>query len=852
MNKKIQLKFGKHNISYLLKENYLIPIGNFSGNHRIKIKPTSSMDNILFETIFGKKNILSLIKGNIFSTPFFEEEIIGGEEEEGEEEEEKQKEEKKEIEEILQFEDNVFGKDELGVSESEAEINDRMEEFEEEKKEMEEEQNLKVKLGKEEKEEEEEKKEMLFTEESILGKDMVRLLLSKLSEKDMRTILAVKKGIGREMFEIIIESIPFSYRDIDNILNRYKMYGTNEQNLKFYGFIFTESDFISDEKWRLKRPLRHQIKYANIIRPNFYGHENVNTISKSIEILVYNVKHPKREFSIIPDILYFNKKQYPNLKELILGDIMNNPLDLSYSEKLISFTMGHSFNHEVILSPNLKYLKMGFNFNKKITLNENLLYLEMGYRFKNGIGFNSLALGNKLHTLKMGKDFNQDIIKLPESLHIFEMGWDFDKPIYLPSNLKELRMGFSFNQDLDDIPSSLNVLEMGENFNQKISLKEGLKKLIMNHNFNEQIDYIPYSLEVLVLGNSYNYEIKYFPDNLRHLKIGSHYKHPIRSLPKSLIRLDVFGDVDELELTNDLKILTLSGSFNRPIKLPETLQKFITTGKFNQDIVLPKFLSYLYIGPYYEKEVKFNENLNTLIFVSVHKNTTIYKFPDSLKSLDLPYFNNEFIMPKNLIELKLGHNYPYKISNFPDSLTSLTINSDNVNNSIWPKNLVELKLIGTPKEKIMNLPKSLLNITIDSGVKTPIEISNFIKIFKIDNSQDKLSLVVNTENKIEFLISKFNVLMKYPDIIEKLIIHSESIHHLDISKNIKFLEIEGLDNRSEYNIDNDNIESLTLISEKTFNEMPRIYFNPKLLSLRIKSDLDLERTSLIYENLDQI
>ena len=62
-----------------------------------------------------------------------------------------------------------------------------------------------------------------------------------------------------------------------------------------------------------------------------------------------------------------------------------------------------------------------------------------------------------------------DFKKLPQNLHILELGGEFDRPLEnMPPTLHTLILGSAFNKKLENLPPTLHTLIFGREFNQKI------------------------------------------------------------------------------------------------------------------------------------------------------------------------------------------------------------------------------------------------------------------------------------------------------------------------------------------------------------------------------------------------
>ena len=78
---------------------------------------------------------------------------------------------------------------------------------------------------------------------------------------------------------------------------------------------------------------------------------------------------------------------------------------------------------------------------------------------------------SKHQKVKFGKDFNQFVDNLPNSLTHLKLGVDFNQPVNnLPNSLTHLKFGKDFNQPVDNLPESLTHLELEQfSFNKPLN-----------------------------------------------------------------------------------------------------------------------------------------------------------------------------------------------------------------------------------------------------------------------------------------------------------------------------------------------------------------------------------------------
>jgi hypothetical protein len=140
---------------------------------------------------------------------------------------------------------------------------------------------------------------------------------------------------------------------------------------------------------------------------------------------------------------------------------------------------------------------------------------------------------NKIEELYLGQMFNNEIIKLPESLKILEIGGCFNKPLdNLPPNLKILVLGSQFNYSLENLPENLVCLALGFDFKHKL-------------------EYLPKNLKHLSLNNGPLFSIENLPLNLVSLSYYYHdfrkYKRMLKNSPRNLKILRVINNSSSIK-----------------------------------------------------------------------------------------------------------------------------------------------------------------------------------------------------------------------------------------------------------------------------------------------------------------
>ncbi len=154
--------------------------------------------------------------------------------------------------------------------------------------------------------------------------------------------------------------------------------------------------------------------------------------------------------------------------------------------------------------------------------NNQLINLIFKDDFNKIIDYNSLPFKN-IATLIFGKNFNQPLCNLPESLLSIEIrcfsGIDsFNQSVdNLPRGFRSLYLGHAFNKYVNKLPAGLNSLSLGNCFNQTVNkLPSTLEYLTLGHNFNRAIDNLP-NLTNLELGYGFNKSLKKLPLKLEYL-----------------------------------------------------------------------------------------------------------------------------------------------------------------------------------------------------------------------------------------------------------------------------------------------------------------------------------------------
>ncbi len=377
----------------------------------------------------------------------------------------------------------------------------------------------------------------------------------------------------------------------------------------------------------------------------------------------------------------------------------NEDIDID-SNELKSLTFGFSFNSNVIRLPSyLTTLIFGNCFNQKLpTLPPTLLYLEFGDMFNTSIeslpvGLQTLIFGyhyNKkidciyktnLLYLTLGILYNIEITYLPDSLNTLVLQGFYDKPIYIPPNLKVLKLSHVYNRMLTGCE---NIEEMHFNKEYQIPYFPSNLKHLAVFETGSLLDYLSITnyngfvnLISLDISGYVNADyIPYLPDSIVNLNI-YRYTEPISKFPKNLRKLIIM--VYENTADNLLKNIP-------PLE-------YISIGNnniYDEDIfdmfdLSIKYIDFKYMEfDNYGKKIKRLKNLDTLIikYLVIESNEINFSnFPSSLcvfkllKSNDNVYLNC-FMRSKTLA--------------LPMYCYNIDIHTDKEYNTIQKNNTLEL------------------------------------------------------------------------------------------------------------------------------------------------------------------
>jgi len=305
---------------------------------------------------------------------------------------------------------------------------------------------------------------------------------------------------------------------------------------------------------------------------------------------------------------------------------------------------------------------------------------------------------------------NPDII--PQNVKKLTLGYNYNKIILLPPNLKYLKFGDRFNRPIkictDDkidtyqyIPKSVTTLIFGAKFNQSIqnAIPVGITRLEFGNDFNQSItNAIPLSLKYLTFGREFNQPIEHcFPSSttptgkiigIKHLTFGGQFNRPIKDcLPASITYLNLGYDFNQ-PITSDcipkfIKQLIFSHHFNRSIFgcIPSSVTHLTFGGLFNQTIdkCIPNSVTHLTFGCLFNQTMIkcCIPNSVTHLTFGISFNKSIKDcIPNSVTHLTFGYCFNQDIykcIPPSVTNLTLGVRFDQNLYNCFPNVTHLIL-----------------------------------------------------------------------------------------------------------------------------------------------------------------------------------
>jgi hypothetical protein len=247
-------------------------------------------------------------------------------------------------------------------------------------------------------------------------------------------------------------------------------------------------------------------------------------------------------------------------------------------------------------------------------------------------------------------------------------------------------------------------------------------RLTGGEGFNKTIPPLPTTVVTLEFAAplARDLEVHELPPWLKHLHMGREFRYIIKpgALPDSLETFTCFSlRTQELQpmIPRGLKRLELNGYHGslQPGDLPPTLETLcLQSGNFavliNPDY-LPDGLLHLTVNNRFKSRGKLPQNLKTLTLTNGFCDIIRTDFlPDSLEKLIISSFLFQYriepgVLPRNLKELKITHEYPHAFEPgvLPESLESLTMGR-NYKKQIRATALpLQLKYLKAPSDCLM-------------------------------------------------------------------------------------------------------------------------------------------------------
>lgn len=235
-------------------------------------------------------------------------------------------------------------------------------------------------------------------------------------------------------------------------------------------------------------------------------------------------------------------------------------------------------------------------------------------------------------------------------------------------------------------------------------------------NFDQPIDNLPDGVKMIIFGSTYNRPIIKFPKELLCVNFGFRFNSVISNFPEKLTCI-IFGhNFNQLlpELPESLNTIAFGRSFSRTMpKLPDSLLKllFHKESFFNEELVLPPNLIELQLGISFNKLIILPESLRKLRLIVTFSQFDNIKLPTKLTHL---YIENVF-------------NNPSMLSNLNNKLKYLIITNCEIKLDNLPNNLRHLCIINTYGHKLDNLPINLKYLKIHAYYSEQIILTKFMK-----------------------------------------------------------------------------------------------------------------------------
>ena len=300
---------------------------------------------------------------------------------------------------------------------------------------------------------------------------------------------------------------------------------------------------------------------------------------------------------------------------------------------------------------------------------------------------------------------------------------------------------------LNCVNNPLSRLEFGMKFNKLIITYDEKKHYISIYNIFSNYCYLPNTITYLKFGSHYNQDISNLPDTIEYLFLGINFNQEINKLPNNLTHLhfdflSVFNNsLHNLRHCSKLSHLELHKNYELSLNLSSTTLKYLTLGsKYNQEIILPHNLISLKTG------YSFNQKLDNLpqtlnyLYLNLMYEQEINTLPENIILIEFTSnsnFNKTIDhLPNRLQHLRLCSNFNHKINNLPNTLTYLELGTDfNHNLDNLPNSLIVLKLDYSFDNPLDNLPSSLQCLLIYGKYNRPLNNLPFnLKILRTSNN----------------------------------------------------------------------------------------------------------------------
>ena len=499
-----------------------------------------------------------------------------------------------------------------------------------------------------------------------------------------------------------------------------------------------------------------------------------------------------------------------NLKYIKLPSTLKTIKDSAFSSSsnLISITIPKSVG------------KMNVNYNFKYLNSLEAIHVESGnkyYASYNGILYNAA----KTEMLLLPKAYKKTVLKFPSTLETLSI----DKTIYkkateivIPKGLKTIYTDSGDNAKFFDkitLPAGNKnfALYKGSLYNkaktelvlfkkqQKAEFPSTLKEIDIKYLANSGITEMVISAKAKV---SWGYNVYDIP-TLKKVTIDK--KNSYYSVQNNML------------LNKDKTILYDVPRNLTTLNIPSTVKKVDFSDHFNSSklktIVIPKSVTEIFYRMYYDVTtlekievekgntkfasidgVLYNKNLSEIIYYPVNKPSKSYVMPDSVKSMEYPFF---FTQNPNLESLTLSKmlveagNYGFKYSK---SLKEINVHKDNVtyksvNGVLYNKDMTELLVYPYQKRD--------KSFTIPDTVKTVSGLSYYTVEYINEDAYYTIDVVSNPY--LETLVIGKNVKTLFETLYNYQIWGFKNLQNISVSKdNPYFAAKDGALYNKDYTI----------------------------------------------------